>query len=543
MKLNKNKKKTKCSVDMGVQLRGGEFIGAGTYGCSFSPPLSDKIVGEGQNLGKVAHKGDVEQEVRLSQRFFAVDTQMKYGLYGTPVELDTSAENVEKLIERAGGENEIQKCRSLFVGPALHNILNASKQKDRSQTTEKEDLAEIVMPRGNMNLQTLCERFSQITGSSTPPREIRNFLKGLLAGLIHLATGLELYHTNNLVHCDIKLENIVVHNNLFKYIDWGISGTREQPSESIDEPTPYFVRNYAAVMVQLRALIRNDVIVDSASSGIANTFGNLVKAECSRNRFFVVPSYAKDVNALVHSYKVASKILFTRWQKTPNSNTDRIFDLAVCHDVYSLACMVAAPLFSALTAMTFTREEAQLVRSDGSPRGNACANLREVQLAGIGLANIIKSAFLCSLSAHAMRISLESILHDISAAPESSESSVKNASDGAPSAVVPAAPRAPMSSSSRSPRARSNALTGGKILQSKSSPARRSLRSVRSERSRQARRSRSRSSRPSSQSQTSPSSRSLQSRRSLLSRQSSLRSPRGSKKSPIRSGLRKHVDT
>jgi hypothetical protein len=28
-----------------------------------------------------------------------------------------------------------------------------------------------------------------------------------------------------------------------------------------------------------------------------------------------------------------------------------------------------------------------------------------------------------------------------------------------------------------------------------------------------------------------------------LSRQSSLRSPRGSKKSPIRSGLRKHVDT
>ena len=46
----------------------------------------------------------------------------------------------------------------------------------------------------------------------------------LLVKMKPLFIGLNELYNNGLSHLDIKVNNIVLHNNVFKYIDFGLSG-------------------------------------------------------------------------------------------------------------------------------------------------------------------------------------------------------------------------------------------------------------------------------------------------------------------------------
>lgn len=68
-----------------------------------------------------------------------------------------------------------------------------------------------LCPGGDMF--DLLQRYQN---SIMPENAIRHYFWGLSHALVYM-------HNNNIIHCDIKLENIVLHDNVAKFVDFGLS--------------------------------------------------------------------------------------------------------------------------------------------------------------------------------------------------------------------------------------------------------------------------------------------------------------------------------
>jgi serine/threonine protein kinase len=183
-----------------MRLKGGDFVGKGSYGCTFYPPLGH--TSERDKIGKIMSRETAEDEYSYSERFHMADPEDKYGVYGSrPEKVDSRT-----AIKDAGGEKEIDKC--LKDGPTIR------------------DTYQIIMQRATGDLEKLPSR--------APSRFITYFFGNKTVK--NLFDGLRRYHANNLVHLDIKPQNIVFFSDPgvqqppkeFKYIDFGLGQSIEE---------------------------------------------------------------------------------------------------------------------------------------------------------------------------------------------------------------------------------------------------------------------------------------------------------------------------
>ena len=189
-------------------IRGGKYIGEGSYGCTFTdPPLKCTTNATRRNSDQLTKLMDpyyASEELTRSELFRVIDPSEKYFLTANhSCTLNTS--NIKP-------KNQFDKCKA---------ITNLSKPKSL-----------LFYKFGGYNLADL--------------NPLQPFLyTHVFKSFVNLFDGLQLAHDNHIIHHDIKAENIVAGSTsdgasiLTRYIDFGFAHkfpiTDRNESEVINE--------------------------------------------------------------------------------------------------------------------------------------------------------------------------------------------------------------------------------------------------------------------------------------------------------------------
>lgn len=167
-------------------LIGGKFIGKGTYGCVFDPPLlCDGEKKHREGVGKVfSVETHADEDEYSSNKFESIDKKSKYTI---PVvsKCKVPIQNTKYI------QDEFHKCDK--KGTLYYQLILKEKGTDLKAQVEKSVVS--------------------ITFSD------------YLDGFINLAEGLVLFSKHQYCHRDIKLSNIILTDkpHTLKYIDYGLS--------------------------------------------------------------------------------------------------------------------------------------------------------------------------------------------------------------------------------------------------------------------------------------------------------------------------------
>jgi len=198
--------------------RAGKFIGEGVYGCGFTPSLRCKgEVTRRNGLSKMMiDKHSVDEEFEISARIARIDPERKYFLTATGT-CEHDQTNINLSVKNS----------------------NSAKRESCSKFPLRNKSYLIFYEMGGQNLETLKVHV--------------NKYPAFFRGLEKLFKGLVVLHKGNIVHADIKPDNIVGKLNPdgsynIRYIDFGVSvpntQTLSNQSDIVYRTSDHTFRNY-----------------------------------------------------------------------------------------------------------------------------------------------------------------------------------------------------------------------------------------------------------------------------------------------------------
>ncbi len=195
------------------KIKGGKYIGQGTYGCGFIPALRCKGKTKRQFglFSKLMRRREALLEYAKVSLLKPVDPKQQYILYP----LDLCTPNLA-VLGKNNPENNVGKCKGIFQ--------NISKDSFILQYVD-----------GGSNL----------LGRKFPIADYVKFFESLQ----NLFDGLELLHSKKLAHLDIKAENVVTNKVVGGYhtrlIDVGfVTDVRKRYSKTSPFNADYYVWPY-----------------------------------------------------------------------------------------------------------------------------------------------------------------------------------------------------------------------------------------------------------------------------------------------------------
>lgn len=181
-----------------------QVIGQGTYGCVHKPSLKCKDstgISYTNKVSKILRKTDAKKEIAEYKNVDKADKKHKFYL-GKPeaCELDTTS---------ASNKNAIHDCK--IGDDVLRNLKNY-------------DL--IIMKDGGENMETYVKKMKTWAKSEMSTELCEKFLLESL----RLFAGLKAFEDNDLIHHDLKPQNIVFNakNNRLNFIDFGLMQSRKK---------------------------------------------------------------------------------------------------------------------------------------------------------------------------------------------------------------------------------------------------------------------------------------------------------------------------
>ena len=217
----------------GITMKGGKFIGVGSYGCVISPIIkcnNNQYNKNGKNISKlVTYKSydiddleDIYDEINTGKKIQSIDKNNKYLSpiisycilqknkikkrndikYNIVDDEDALDDELELLLShKSHRKNGIQKC-----------LININKYII---------IINLTINYSGIDL-TIIFRYKE-----KYKKELLIFKNSYKKTIKHMLGGLELLHKHHIVHKDIKLDNLClsINNNIviIKYIDFGLS--------------------------------------------------------------------------------------------------------------------------------------------------------------------------------------------------------------------------------------------------------------------------------------------------------------------------------
>jgi serine/threonine protein kinase len=176
-----------------------EVVGEGTYGCVLNPPLKCIL---DKNTKKLNYKDKVS---KIMLNVYAKMEENEYkninNIKGLNKYAITGPTCCKPLIDE-NFDNSVKNCKNKNIKLAFNN--------------DKKMLSMLLLQNGGINIQDFI--------INVFPKQTLNEKKKFLTSLINLFDGLLFFQSNNIIHRDIKLLNIVynVNNGKAKYIDFGL---------------------------------------------------------------------------------------------------------------------------------------------------------------------------------------------------------------------------------------------------------------------------------------------------------------------------------
>ena len=275
----------------GITRKGGKFIFSGAYGCAFKPAIKcrDQATRKNGYISKIMNSKYANIELQAVSLLKSIDKDFKYFVY--PDEICSPEPHKT---------NGILACKLSFKHPVA-----------------------LLSPYGGVNLEIL-------------PLSTPEDIPELFEGIVNVFSGLELLHTNNYIHNDIKPPNIVASRNSYsgtysvRIIDFGIMA---KITEYVNKPT---TKSYVYYPYDIRLL--SDTYVPTKEN-IDEFYYNL-----SYGNFPIWTYYTNDKET------INIKWVLSLWQKM-NTDEARLHVVKQC-DVYSLGRTIFE-LYNRLTGHTF----------------------------------------------------------------------------------------------------------------------------------------------------------------------------------------------
>ena len=176
-----------------------KVVGEGTYGCVLKPPLK---CDETYNLGNQDYANKIS---KIMSRHHAINERDEY----------SAINNIE-------GLNKYAITGPLLCKPLVDNKFNNSVKKCKTFNVkntfkrDKTDLRMLLLEDGGINIY---DHITKVFALQSLDEK-----KVFLTSLIKLFDGLLFFQSNEIMHRDIKLANMVynVNNGRAKYIDFGL---------------------------------------------------------------------------------------------------------------------------------------------------------------------------------------------------------------------------------------------------------------------------------------------------------------------------------
>ena len=236
-------------------LKGGKYLGSGSYGCVVSPFLpckshTQKFRTKKQNtqyVSKILKYQDEDSihEIRISDKIKKIDPTKTYFItYETACKINTVPKhrNNTKQVEYTNNSlsyyDEINnQGRVKYSGYTKNNNKNNNKKK-KCLIDLRLNPINIIMPYGGYDLFDLKHDYYNMLKNTNVSKNKQNahFLKtyyllktNFKDCFKNLCIGLYKLHKNRIVNSDIKLENIMANYNVktnkvsLRYIDFGLS--------------------------------------------------------------------------------------------------------------------------------------------------------------------------------------------------------------------------------------------------------------------------------------------------------------------------------
>ena len=301
-----------------MNQNGGKLIASGTYGCVFSPSLdcennrSSKLY-----VSKVIDKIDQEDEFDniVGFNLSKLDPDMNLFIY--------PEEPLCNLVDFDFAREDIYKCRNI-----KKKIKNIDKNnKKLAIETINEELSIINFREGGKELYDV-----RVTGSQKK-RKIKTYK--LLSSILNLFYGIKVLSDNNIVHRDIKPQNILFDGEKLRLIDFGLSinftNILDSFSDKISKAKyPYWSIEYNIMYDLLAKKIFNDSDKTNVKiSKLMKYISNLQK----QNSYTYNPNVnsRKDIielTNLIIKYKIKDKINDSDYYRSFFANFD-IFSLGI----------------------------------------------------------------------------------------------------------------------------------------------------------------------------------------------------------------------
>lgn len=197
-------------------MRGGKVLAEGGQGCIIDPTWSTRVKKShrGRYITKIMSKNSSENEYKISNFLRTQDPQGHFGIYNVGPR-DCKNVTVKKLAQEGvrvnlHGNYDHAKCSEI-----AQNILRGSSK----------EYCTITIPKFEQDLED--------------PVDLS--VRGLEEAIINIWHALAFLHSKNVVHSDIKMNNLAFSDKTFKFFDWGWaarvnteSSTEEQYERMVD---------------------------------------------------------------------------------------------------------------------------------------------------------------------------------------------------------------------------------------------------------------------------------------------------------------------
>lgn len=184
--------------------KGAAYIGQGASGCGFFPGFRCKgeTLREKSIFTKLMTTEAAEHEIETVKHIKRIDPDMKFSIY--PYKMcHPSEEDLGELLEEG-----LLKCS--LSGIQLDNPIFLKEQ------FEKKNIALLQQKYGGKSLESLIQFARKQNMTNQNIYRIFYIVANVFKGLTH-------YHNNDIVHFDVKPDNIVFNSSSSYLIDFGIS--------------------------------------------------------------------------------------------------------------------------------------------------------------------------------------------------------------------------------------------------------------------------------------------------------------------------------
>jgi serine/threonine protein kinase len=292
---------------------GGELIATGSSSCIFKPNIpcksSDKISNE--RISKIVYSEDAifesKNEKKMNDKIQKIKGYSKWSLifneYCKPMKKDI-LENYDS--------NGINDCFS---------------EEEERYLIDDFDLNSYMM-NGNYGGITLNEYFENVFYNKiSNNKSFSNEFYDLMRRIEPLFLGLKVMYDNKIVHNDIKYNNIVMHNGVFKFIDFGLSEYSSNKNHFKDRSLSEFNTERLYLFYPL------DYLLFYANKTKINQEINLVSKGYTRRNFFELDEVLKLFNTNGLNNYLFIQDLFQNKQFTE-------IDMIKSIDTYSLGILI-----------------------------------------------------------------------------------------------------------------------------------------------------------------------------------------------------------